>query len=108
MESEGVGLTVTPTGATVRVELAFALAYTESATEPYRPLGPVTLVLEDVESLALDTPGGPRRPGWRRALGRDRPDEVMRMEWDGEEDVLHLRENGLVLSFRGGRWRWVT
>ncbi len=59
VESEGFGLSVLPTGETLRVELAFAAAYAESETEPYRPVGPVTLTLDAVRSIALHTPGAP-------------------------------------------------
>jgi hypothetical protein len=107
VESEGFGLTVSPTGTTVRVELAFARGYAESETEPYRALGPVTLVLEDVASVALSTPEAPEVPRWRRALGSDPRDELLRMAWEERDDVLHLRENGVALSCRGGTWRWV-
>ncbi|MGW4034400.1 hypothetical protein ACWEFL_34760 [Streptomyces sp. NPDC004838] len=106
VESEGFGLTVSPSGATVRVELSFARAYTESETEPYRGLGPVTLVLEDVESVELGTQGVPGGPLWKRVLGSDPRDEALRMEWAEADDVLHVRENGIVLSCRGGTWHW--
>ncbi|HEY8985352.1 MAG TPA: hypothetical protein VIU15_37970, partial [Streptomyces sp.] len=59
VESEGFRLSVLPTGETLRVELAFAATYAESETEPYRPLGPATLTLDDVRSIALHTPGAP-------------------------------------------------
>ncbi|WP_329558405.1 hypothetical protein OG711_04025 [Streptomyces uncialis] len=106
IESEGFGLTVSPTGATLRAELSFARAYTESGTEPYRELGPVTLVLEDVTSLALGTPGAPEGPLWKRVLGGDPRDETLRMEWEQRDDILHVRENGIALSARGGNWHW--
>jgi hypothetical protein len=107
IESEGFRTSVLPTGETLRVELEFAGAYTESETEPYRALGPVKLSLEGVLSVSLGTPGAPTGPLWKRVLDGDPRDEVLRMEWEEEADVLHVRDAGAALSCRGGTWRWV-
>ncbi|MFD5321209.1 hypothetical protein [Streptomyces sp. NPDC127098] len=108
VESEGFRLSVLPTCETLRVELAFAAAYAESETAPYRPLGPATLTLDDVRSIALHTPGASSDPLWRRVLRGDPQDEVLRMTWDEDDDVLHVRDGGVVVSCRGGTWRWAT
>ncbi|MFG2735520.1 hypothetical protein ACGFX7_11890 [Streptomyces harbinensis] len=108
VESEGFRLSVLPTGETLRVELGFAAAYAESETEPYRPVGPVTLTLDAVRSIALHTPGAPSDPLWKRVLRGDPHDEVLRMTWDEDDDVLHVRDGGVVVSCRGGTWRWAT
>ncbi|MEE1753088.1 hypothetical protein [Streptomyces sp. SP18CS02] len=108
IESEGFRLTVEPSGETLRAELAFAGAYAESPTEPYRPLGPMTLVLEEARSLRLLTPGTPAGPLWKRFLRGEPFDEVLRMTWDETEDTLHVRDGGSALVCRGGAWRWET
>ncbi|WP_240508875.1 hypothetical protein [Streptomyces agglomeratus] len=108
IESEGFRLTVLSSGETVRAEIAFAGGYVESPSEPYRPLGPVTLVLADVFSLQLCTPRAPAGSLWKRVLRGEPYDEVLRMTWDQTQDVLHVRAGGSALVCRGGTWRWRT
>ncbi|MEU9147309.1 hypothetical protein [Streptomyces sp. NPDC048349] len=106
IESEGYRMSVLPADGTLRVELAFSGAYAESETTPYRQLGPMVLSLDGVLSLGLDTPGAPADPLWKRVLRGDSQDELLRMAWDEKGDVLHVRDGGTTLSFRGGTWRW--
>ncbi|MEV6394598.1 hypothetical protein AB0M39_07400 [Streptomyces sp. NPDC051907] len=106
IESEGYRMSVLPSESTLRVELAFAGAYVESATEPYRSLGPVLLSMEGVLSLSLDTPGAPDGPLWKRVLRADSSNDVLRMAWDEKSDILYVRDGGLTLVCRGGAWRW--
>lgn len=108
LESEGFRLAVLPSGETLRAELAFAGAFAESPTEPYRPLGPMTLLLEDVRSLELCAPGASTDSLWKRMVHGASNDEVLRMTWDESQDVLRVRESGSELVCQGGTWRWLT
>ncbi|MFF6787491.1 hypothetical protein ACFY9C_00255 [Streptomyces filamentosus] len=106
VESEGYRTSVLPSGGSLHIELAFSAAYVESEATPYRRIGPVLLILEDVRSLGMETLRAPRGPLWKRVLQGDPQDELLRMSWDENEDVLYVREDGTVLSCRGGVWHW--
>ncbi|MEU8777055.1 hypothetical protein [Streptomyces sp. NPDC048606] len=106
VESHGFRSTVLPANGSLSVELAFRSTYVESATTPYRPLGPVTLVLDGVRSLDTETPETPSDPLWKRALRGDGGDALLRMSWDQEEDVLYVGDGRTTLRCRGGTWRW--
>ncbi|WP_345035167.1 hypothetical protein [Streptomyces sannanensis] len=108
IESEGYRMSVLATEGTLRVTLAFSGAYSESETEPYRPLGPVVLSMEGVVSIDLNTPGAPDDPLWKRAIRGDSRDDMLRMTWDERGDVLHVRDGGTTLSCHGGTWRWLV
>ncbi|KAA6210243.1 hypothetical protein [Streptomyces filamentosus] len=106
VESEGYRTSVLPSDGSLHVELAFSDAYVESEATPYRRIGPVLLALEDVRSLGVETVGAPTGTLWKRVLQGDPRDELLRMAWDENEDVLYVRGGGTVLSCRGGTWHW--
>lgn len=106
LESEGYRMSVLPADGSLRIELAFSAAYAESESAPYRPLGPVSLILHGVHSISMDTPGAPADPLWKRVLRGDSQDELLRMAWDEQEDVLYMSDGGTVLTCRGGTWHW--
>lgn len=107
IEPEGFQLSVLPAGERgVEVGLRFDKAVAESETVEYTPLGPATLRMEQVRSVELPTPGTNLDPLWKRVLHGEERDEVLRMLWDEEKDVLHVRDAGTQLSCRGGVWRW--
>ncbi|MGI3225088.1 hypothetical protein ACRJ4B_15395 [Streptomyces sp. GTA36] len=106
VDSEGYRTSVLPSDGSLRIELAFSDAYVESEAMPYRRLGPVFLILEGVRSLDMETLGAPAGPLWKRLLQGDSQDELLRMAWDENEDVLHVRDGGTALSCRGGTWHW--
>lgn len=106
VESEGYRMSVLPADGSLRIELAFSGAYVESESAPYRPLGPVSLVLEGVRSVGMNTSGAPADPLWKRVLRGDPQDTLLRMAWDRKEDVLHVSDGGTVLTCRGGTWHW--
>ncbi|MFJ9432435.1 hypothetical protein ACIRQY_22630 [Streptomyces sp. NPDC101490] len=106
VESQGYRLTVHPSDGSLHVELAFSGTYAESETTPYRRLGPARLVLKSVRSLDTETPGAADGSWWQRVLRGDSRDEILRMTWNQDEDVLHVREGGTLLSCAGGSWRW--
>ncbi|MET9934915.1 MULTISPECIES: hypothetical protein [unclassified Streptomyces] len=90
----------------MRIELAFRDAYAESASAPYRPLGPMSLVLEGVCSVGMETLGAHAESLRKRVLRGDSQDELLRMAWDEKDDVLQVRNGGTVLTCQGGTWRW--
>ncbi|MCP9956809.1 hypothetical protein [Streptomyces sudanensis] len=106
IESEGYRMSVLPADGSLRFELAFSNAYTESASAPYLPLGPVSLVLEAVRYINVETLGAPAEPLWKRVLRGDSHDELLRMVWDERNDVLHVRNGSTVLTCQGGTWHW--
>ncbi|MFC8293618.1 hypothetical protein ACFUJ0_27245 [Streptomyces sp. NPDC057242] len=106
VESEGYRTSVLPSDGSLHIELAFSDAYVESEVMPYRRIGPVLLSLEGVRSLGMETLGASTGPLWKRMLQGDPQDELLRMAWDQNEDVLYVRDGGTVLSCRGGMWHW--
>ncbi len=106
IESEGLRVSVLPRGETLHVELMFSDAFAESPSEPYRPLGAAILSLEGVLSIAVETSGTVAESVWKQALHGKSNDEVLRMTWDKENDVLRIREAGTAIVCQGGSWNW--